>query len=212
MIAHLPGERSRSRMPDRVGLPQACIGETTGVLYFLDLDTLEVTRKLSFPKTGIRSVSKGRDGALVLTGSRADECELEGRGIVLKITDAGTESILWQDKDPLRSEVVGYSEVGGQAIIVAKTRRVHAVEVKQNFSTEAFLKDMFNDANMHREIGDDLGFDEIMLTSVRDGRETREYFGGGYSASPMGLIWNEHDLTIYGSIARMPLSLRVRIN
>ena len=139
-------------MPDRVGLPQACIGETTGVLYFVDLDTLEVTRELSFPKTVIRSVSKGRDGALVLTGSRADECELEGRGIVLKITDAGTESILWQDKDPLRSEVVGYSEVGGQAIIVAKTRRVHAVEVKQNFSTEAFLKDMFNDANMHREM------------------------------------------------------------
>jgi len=32
---------------------------------------------------------------------------------------------------------------------------------------------------MHREIGDDLGFDEIMLTSVRDGRETQEYFGGG---------------------------------
>ena len=29
------------RMPDRVGLPQACIGETTAVLYFLDLDTLE---------------------------------------------------------------------------------------------------------------------------------------------------------------------------
>jgi len=137
---------------------------------------------------------------------------LEGRGIVLKITDAGTESILWQDKDPLRSEVVGYSEVGGQAIIVAKTRRVHAVEVKQNFSTEAFLKDMFNDANMHREIGDDLGFDEIMLTSVRDGRETQEYFGGAYSAPPMGVIWNEHDLTINGSIARMPLSLRVRIN
>ena len=89
-------------MPDRVGLPQACIGETTGVLYFLDLDTFEVTRKLSFPKTVIRSVSKGRDGAVVLTGSSADECELEGRGIVLKITDAGTESILWQDKDPLR--------------------------------------------------------------------------------------------------------------
>ena len=49
-----------------------------------------------------------------------------------------------------------------------------------------------------------------MLASVRDGRETREYFGGGSSASPMGVIWNEHDLTIYGSIARMPLSLRLR--
>ena len=36
---------------------------------------------------------------------------------------------------------------------------------------------------MHREIGDDLGFNEIMLASVRDGQETREYFGGGYSAS-----------------------------
>ena len=54
-------------------------------------------------------------------------------------------SILWQDKDPLRSAVVGYSEVGDQAIIVAKTRHVHAVEVKQNFSTEAFLKDMINE-------------------------------------------------------------------
>ena len=32
------------RMPDRVGLPQACIGETTAILYFLDLDTLEETR------------------------------------------------------------------------------------------------------------------------------------------------------------------------
>jgi hypothetical protein len=200
------------RLPDRVGLPQACIGEPTTVLYFLDLETLEVARKLWFPKTVIKSVSKGTDGALVLTGSRADECELEGRGIVVKFTDAGTESILWQDKDRLRSEVVGYSEVGDRAIIVAKTRRVYAVDVKQNFSTEAFLKNMFNDANKHREIGDDLEFDEIMLASVRDGQETREYFGGGYSASPMGVIWNEHDLTIYGSIARMPLSLRLGIN